>query len=73
MLVYVVTMHRWGKGEEAHSYILDVYTNEQRAKDEGNLAMKYRGGKYEPHVAGHILKDGAVGSMYLKMGVNFVS
>ena len=47
--MFVVTMHRWGD-DESHSYVLGVFSTENKAIEEGKKEMDYRGMKYEPKI-----------------------
>ena len=47
--LYVVTMYRWGD-KECHSYLWGVFTDKDKAIEEGYEEMRSRGNKYEPEV-----------------------
>ncbi len=47
--LYIVTMYRWGSREN-HSYVIGVFSSEQKAGDAGDAEHKYRGGKYDPEI-----------------------
>lgn len=56
MLVYVVTMKRWGD-EESHNYVVGVFLTEDEAYSAGEVEKSYRGFKYEPFVTRHLLGE----------------
>ncbi|MNQ55258.1 hypothetical protein D3C85_693450 [compost metagenome] len=49
MIVYVVTMQRWGDSE-SHNYVVGAYTDVLQAKEVGLAHRAWRGGKYEPSI-----------------------
>lgn len=49
MNVYVVTAYRYGK-RESHRYLVDVFSNEERAIREAISEEEYRGIKYNCEV-----------------------
>lgn len=46
---YVVTMYRYAN-KEAHSYLLGVFTDKDKAIEAGESHAIYRGGKYESEI-----------------------
>lgn len=56
MIVYVVTMHRWGD-EESHNYVLGAFTCKEVAAISGDVERTYRGCKYEPKVTECLLDN----------------
>jgi len=49
MLVYIVTMYRYGDREK-HSYVYGAFSTEATAREWGEKEKDYRGGKYEPEI-----------------------
>lgn len=47
MIVYVVTMYRYGDREK-HSYVLGVWSTMENAMKYGAVEKAWRGGKYTP-------------------------
>jgi len=50
MIVYVITMYRWGD-EESHSYLYGVETDKKEAIRKAAGEEVQRGGKYEAEIA----------------------
>lgn len=49
MIIYIVTMQRWGDSE-SHNYVVGAYTDVLQAKEVGLAHRVWRGGKYEPRI-----------------------
>jgi hypothetical protein len=49
MIIYIVTMQRWGD-TESHNYVVGAYTDVLQAKEVGLAYRAWRGGKYEPRI-----------------------
>lgn len=55
MIVYVVTMHRWGESE-THNYCIGVFTSHEKAVLIGNAEEVWRGRpKYEHRITELVL------------------
>lgn len=54
--VYVVTMYRFGDREK-HSYVLGVYSTEEKANKAGMEEELHRGGKYKQECLGLKIDD----------------
>lgn len=54
MVVYVVTMYRYGDREK-HSYVTGVFSDKAQAIKWGVDEEIFRGGKYKPEVVGFVL------------------
>ena len=50
--MYVVTAYRWGVVEN-HSYVVGIYSNNEKATNASGIEYCNRGGKYECHVTEH--------------------
>lgn len=56
MILYVVTMHRWGD-DETHNYVQGVFSSEDDATLCGEAEKAWRGNKYEPKITKVILNQ----------------
>ena len=56
LIVYVITMYRYGDHEK-HSYVAGVYADVERAKKFGADEEVFRGGKYKYEIVPFVLND----------------
>lgn len=49
MILYIVTMRRWGD-DESHNYVLGAFSDQEKALEAGDIERTYRGCKYEPKI-----------------------